>query len=60
MPAFRQQQRCSNVTAAPAARIMVYDWDAHHQTCYRLYIEEGKSLEEIMDHMRTAHRFTPR
>ncbi|KID89844.1 hypothetical protein MGU_03249 [Metarhizium guizhouense ARSEF 977] len=38
---------------------MVYDWDAHQQTCYRLYIDEGRSLEDIMDHMKTVHKFTP-
>ncbi|KHN96699.1 uncharacterized protein MAM_05255 [Metarhizium album ARSEF 1941] len=38
---------------------MVYDWDAHQETCYRLYIDEGRSLEDIMDHMKTVHKFTP-
>ncbi|PHH68940.1 hypothetical protein CDD83_5875 [Cordyceps sp. RAO-2017] len=38
---------------------MVYDWDRHQQTCYRLYIEEGRSLEHIMAHMKTAHDFAP-
>ncbi|KND91375.1 hypothetical protein TOPH_03955 [Tolypocladium ophioglossoides CBS 100239] len=38
---------------------MVYDWDAHQQTCYRLYIEEGRSLEDIMEHMKRVHRFAP-
>ncbi|QUC18121.1 uncharacterized protein UV8b_02362 [Ustilaginoidea virens] len=38
---------------------MVYDWDAHQQTCYRLYIQEGKSLEDIMEHMKNFHQFTP-
>jgi hypothetical protein len=39
---------------------MVYNWDAHQQTCFRLYIEEGRSLEEIMDYMKRVHDFTPR
>lgn len=39
---------------------MVYDWDRHQQTCYRLYIDEGKSLEDIRAHLRSAHGFAPR
>ncbi|KAK5992686.1 hypothetical protein PT974_06101 [Cladobotryum mycophilum] len=38
---------------------MVYDWDSHHGVCYQLYIEEGKSLEEIMDHLKDVYKFTP-
>lgn len=39
---------------------MVYDWDTHQKTCYRLYIEEGRSLEDIMEHMKNVHKFCPR
>ncbi|KAG6052003.1 hypothetical protein E4U39_005819 [Claviceps sp. Clav50 group G5] len=38
---------------------MVYEWDEHQQTCHRLYVEEGKSLKEIRDHMKTVYKFTP-
>ncbi|KAI5467411.1 hypothetical protein BGZ63DRAFT_346248 [Mariannaea sp. PMI_226] len=38
---------------------MVYDWDVHQKTCYQLYIDEGRSLEDIMDHLRSVHKFTP-
>ncbi|KAG6019577.1 hypothetical protein E4U41_003167 [Claviceps citrina] len=38
---------------------MVYEWDEHQQTCYRLYIEEGMSLEDIRLHMKTVYNFTP-
>ncbi|KAG6276208.1 hypothetical protein E4U48_001688 [Claviceps purpurea] len=38
---------------------MVYEWDEHQQTCHRLYVEEGKSLTEIRDHMKTVYKFTP-
>ncbi|GAB0131875.1 hypothetical protein EsDP_00000330 [Epichloe bromicola] len=38
---------------------MVYEWDEHQQTCYRLYIEEGKSLGEIKDHLKSVHDFAP-
>ena len=39
---------------------MVYNWSEHEATCYRLYIDEKKSLEEIMLYMREKHAFTPR
>ncbi|KAI0127055.1 hypothetical protein BJ170DRAFT_427469 [Xylariales sp. AK1849] len=38
---------------------MVYAWDTHEQTCYRMYIDEKRSLEEIMEFMRTEHKFAP-
>lgn len=39
---------------------MVYDWDGKEETCYRMYIEEKKSLEDIMEYMKTEHNFAPR
>lgn len=39
---------------------MVYDWENKEEICYRMYIEEKKSLEEIMDYMKDHHKFTPR
>lgn len=38
---------------------MGYDWDAHHETCYRLYIEEDKPLEDIMSYMKSVYKFAP-
>lgn len=38
---------------------MVYDWENKEELCYRLYIEEKKSLEEIMDFLKEHHKFTP-
>ncbi|CZR69823.1 related to GAL11 DNA-directed RNA polymerase II holoenzyme and Kornberg`s mediator (SRB) subcomplex subunit [Phialocephala subalpina] len=38
---------------------MVYDWENKEEICYRMYIEEKKSLEEIMDYMKEHHKFTP-
>lgn len=39
---------------------MVYDWDsAKEETCYRMYIEEKRSLEEIMEYYKSQN-FTPR
>lgn len=39
---------------------MGYDWAGHRATCYRLYIEEGRPLEEIMQHLRAKRGFSPR
>lgn len=50
----------SNVIEVATRAVMVYEWDEHQQTCHRLYVEEGKSLTEIRDHMKTVYKFTPR
>lgn len=39
---------------------MVYDWDDKEDACYRMYIEEKKSLEEIMDYFKKELKFNPR
>ena len=39
---------------------MVYDWEKKEEICYRMYIEEKKSLEEIMDYMKEEYNFAPR
>jgi hypothetical protein len=38
---------------------MVYDWENKEEICYRMYIEEKKSLEEIMEYMKDEFKFTP-
>ncbi|CZT40385.1 related to CYC8 General repressor of transcription [Rhynchosporium secalis] len=38
---------------------MVYDWENKEDICYRMYIEEKKSLEDIMDFMKEEHKFAP-
>ncbi|CAL3973765.1 hypothetical protein PZA11_005898 [Diplocarpon coronariae] len=38
---------------------MVYDWENKEEICYRMYIEEKKSLEEIMEYMKEHHKFAP-
>ncbi|KAK1594542.1 uncharacterized protein LY79DRAFT_549000 [Colletotrichum navitas] len=38
---------------------MVYDWDAHEKLCFQLYINEKKSLEDIMDYLKIHHNFAP-
>lgn len=39
---------------------MGYDWAGHRETCYRMYIEEGRPLEEIMGWLREQRGFSPR
>ncbi|KAI9705813.1 MAG: hypothetical protein M1836_005219 [Candelina mexicana] len=39
---------------------MVYDWDGKEDVCYKMYIEDKKSLEEIMDYMKDTYNFAPR
>ncbi|KAI4128392.1 MAG: hypothetical protein LQ341_006683 [Variospora aurantia] len=38
---------------------MVYDWDGKQETMRELYINQGKSLEEVMEWFRINHDFTP-
>jgi len=39
---------------------MVYEWDLQEGECYRLYVEEKKSLDEVMRQMKEVHGFSPR
>ncbi|WQF87118.1 Putative Clr5 domain-containing protein [Colletotrichum destructivum] len=38
---------------------MVYDWEAHEKLCFQLYINDKKSLEDIMDYLKIHHNFAP-
>ncbi|KAL2167440.1 hypothetical protein VTG60DRAFT_1238 [Thermothelomyces hinnuleus] len=38
---------------------MGYSWEQHRQTCYRLYVEENRPLDEVVRYMREHHDFTP-
>ncbi|POS81590.1 hypothetical protein DHEL01_v200028 [Diaporthe helianthi] len=38
---------------------MVYDWESHRETLSRLYVDEKRSVEDIISHMRTNHNFAP-
>lgn len=49
-----------NAQVGPIEAKMVYDWENKEELCYRLYIEEKKSLEEIMEFMKEHHKFAPR
>ncbi|KAK0731535.1 hypothetical protein B0H67DRAFT_477462 [Lasiosphaeris hirsuta] len=37
---------------------MVYDWEPHRETCYSLFIEQRKSLDDVIDYLRAAHNFS--
>lgn len=39
---------------------MVYDWEGREATMRALYIDQNKSLEEVMDWFRANQNFTPR
>lgn len=39
---------------------MVYDWDGKRDICYKMYIEEKRALEDIMEYMKAFHQFAPR
>lgn len=39
---------------------MVYRWDQHREICYRLYVEENRSLDYVVQYMREHHDFGPR
>lgn len=39
---------------------MVYEWEDKEAECYQLYVEERKSLDEVMQHMKDVHNFNPR
>lgn len=39
--------------------VMVYNWDDKEAECYRLYVEEKKSLDDVISHWE-ARGFTPR
>lgn len=38
---------------------MVYNWDGKEAECYRLYVSEKKSLDEVIDYWE-QRGFTPR
>lgn len=38
---------------------MVYNWDGKEAECYRLYVEERRSLDEVVEYW-AQEGFTPR
>lgn len=39
---------------------MVYDWEGKEETMLDLYIQQGKSLEDVMEWFKVNQAFTPR
>lgn len=39
---------------------MVYEWETHKDALRRLYVDEKRSVEDIISHMQTNHSFAPR
>lgn len=39
---------------------MGYDWDDKREVCYRLYVDEKRSLEEVVEYFRDKLQFVPR
>lgn len=39
---------------------MTYDWEGKEDLCYKMYIIDKKSLEDIMEFYRQTENFTPR
>lgn len=39
---------------------MVYNWEGKEDDCYRLYIEENKSVEQVAQYMKEHYNFDPR
>lgn len=39
---------------------MVYDWDGKQEECYRLYVQEKRPLDVVMEHFREHYDFAPR
>ena len=57
---------CPDAKARPTTKFrkkikikMVYNWEGKEAECYRLYVEEKKSLDEVMEVFR-AEGFNPR
>jgi hypothetical protein len=46
-------------TTGSMGRTMVYSWDDKEAVCYKLYVEERRSLEDVMSHFE-MRSFTPR
>jgi hypothetical protein len=51
---FRRQTDGQNVVK------MVYDWAQHEAACRRLYIDEKRPLEEVMQCVKRDYNFAPR
>jgi Clr5 domain len=52
-------QFCERLARLQGCVVMVYSWDDKEAECYRLYVEEKKSLDEVISYWE-ARGFTPR
>jgi hypothetical protein len=50
---------CQSLRLFVVAAVMVYSWDDKEAECYRLYVEEKRSLDEVISYWETRG-FTPR
>lgn len=39
---------------------MVYSWASHETACFKLYVEEGRPLDDVMQIMKEKYDFDPR
>jgi hypothetical protein len=56
------QTTCATPSPPPSAALrlsMVYNWDDKEGECYRLYVEEKRSLDEVISYWE-VRGFTPR
>lgn len=59
VPAGRSCRVDHLVIIPPLCRNMVYNWDGKEAECYRLYVHERRSLQEVVDYWE-EQGFTPR
>ncbi|KAK3985361.1 hypothetical protein QBC44DRAFT_335187 [Cladorrhinum sp. PSN332] len=57
-------QLINQINPSPAGfaddAIMVYKWEKHKDILHRLYVEEKKPLDEVVEIMRRDYQFMPR
>jgi len=53
-------ESCLCTSRLVALSIMVYDWDDKREACFRMYVQEKKTLEEIKEYFRQELGFAPR
>ncbi|KAM7207127.1 hypothetical protein V8F33_000226 [Rhypophila sp. PSN 637] len=39
---------------------MVYKWETHREECYELYVNQGKTVPQLAEYLRTKYGFNPR
>jgi hypothetical protein len=45
--------------APNAPEVPRWEWEGHRELLKQLYVEENKTLDEVMDHMSTRFGFSP-